>query len=569
MEIQQYEFGEVRMRATVEQNPFDVSFTAQVDGPEGCTRVTGFFDGEDTFAFRFLPLASGDYRYTTRSPVPELDGKTGIFHCVPAREGRHGPVRVRDRYWFAYADGTPNFEVGTTCYAWIHQSPALQQQTLDTLAQGYFNKIRMCVFPKWFDYNHREPELYPFAGNPKNGFDYDQPNIAFFRHLEEAVGKLEALGIQADMILFHPYEADHWRFNYMTEEQDRRYLRYVIARLSAYSNVWWSLANEYDLIKTGYKQKLSAWKTLLRFVRSQDPYGHLTSIHQFSRMYDHRDPNITHCSIQRTETYLTAEYTDTWRRTFGKPVVVDECAYEGNLNALWGGITARELVRRFWEATARGGYMGHGETYQGENIWWSHGGTLQGESPARIRFLRQVMERCPDIRLTCESGPGQLPRALAGAEVQLVYFGVNQPVTYLLQPLGSGPYKVEVLDTWNMTVEELPRPVQGPTEIALPGKPYLALLCTALQPGAAQPFTRDSTFEQMQLTLGGRRLLKLLRVLLRQNYAGIQTMTLHQVSAFAGGFLDGRAGDGILRIVNKNEFWRGLWQLMTGLMLRR
>ena len=53
----------------------------------------------------------------------------------------------------------------------------------------------------------------------------------------EAVGKLEALGIQADVILFHPYEADHWRFNYMTEEQDRRYLRYVIARLSAYSNV--------------------------------------------------------------------------------------------------------------------------------------------------------------------------------------------------------------------------------------------------------------------------------------------------------------------------------------------
>lgn len=46
-------------------------------------------------------------------------------------------------------------------------------------------------------------------------------------------------------------------------------------------------------------------------------------------------------------------------------VVLDECAYEGNFNALWGGITARELVRRFWEATARGGYMGHRETYQG------------------------------------------------------------------------------------------------------------------------------------------------------------------------------------------------------------
>lgn len=105
MEIRQYEFGEVRLHAAVEHNPFDVSFTARVQGPEGCTQVPGFFDGEDTFAFRFLPLAPGDYRYTTRSPVPELDGKTGTFHCIPAREGRHGPVRIRDR--FAYADGTP------------------------------------------------------------------------------------------------------------------------------------------------------------------------------------------------------------------------------------------------------------------------------------------------------------------------------------------------------------------------------------------------------------------------------------------------------------------------------
>lgn len=46
-------------------------------------------------------------------------------------------------------------------------------------------------------------------------------------------------------------------------------------------------------------------------------------------------------------------------------------------------------------------------------------------------------------------------------------------------------------------------------------------------------------------------------------------MTLHQISAFAGGFLDGQVGDGILRIVNWNEFWRGLWQLVSGLLLHR
>jgi len=34
----------------------------------------------------------------------------------------------------------------------------------------------------------------------------------------------------------------------MPAAADDRYLRYVIARLAAYRNVWWSLANEYDFL---------------------------------------------------------------------------------------------------------------------------------------------------------------------------------------------------------------------------------------------------------------------------------------------------------------------------------
>ena len=32
----------------------------------------------------------------------------------------------------------------------------------------------------------------------------------------------------------------------MPAEADDRYLRYAVARLAAYRNVWWSLANECD-----------------------------------------------------------------------------------------------------------------------------------------------------------------------------------------------------------------------------------------------------------------------------------------------------------------------------------
>ena len=74
-----------------------------------------------------------------------------------------GPVGVRDTYHFAYADGTPYHQVGTTCYAWAHQGDQLEEQTLEALAAAPFNKIRMCLFPKHYAYNLNEPEYLPFV----------------------------------------------------------------------------------------------------------------------------------------------------------------------------------------------------------------------------------------------------------------------------------------------------------------------------------------------------------------------------------------------------------------------
>ena len=104
----------------------------------------------------------GEWSYTTASNAPELSGKSGRFSCTAALAGAHGPVRVANTHHFAYADGTPFFPFGTTCYAWMHQSEELQRQTLETLRTAPFNKIRMCVFPKSYQYNHNEPALYPF-----------------------------------------------------------------------------------------------------------------------------------------------------------------------------------------------------------------------------------------------------------------------------------------------------------------------------------------------------------------------------------------------------------------------
>ena len=80
-----------------------------------------------------------------------------------------------------------------------------------------------------------------------NSWQLDRFNPAHFRHIESCILKLQRLGIEADLIMMHPY--DRWGFSCMTAGQDDLYWRYCIARFSAFRNVWWSLANEYDLLK--------------------------------------------------------------------------------------------------------------------------------------------------------------------------------------------------------------------------------------------------------------------------------------------------------------------------------
>lgn len=53
------------------------------------------------------------------------------------------------------------------------------------------------------------------------------------------------------------------------------------------------------------------------------------------KFYDYTRPWITRCSIQRTDLYKTAENTLEWRTRYGKPIVLDETAYEGNIAFGW------------------------------------------------------------------------------------------------------------------------------------------------------------------------------------------------------------------------------------------
>lgn len=493
-QIEKYKIFDVELSGTKEGNPFtDIDVTAEFTN--GVTKVVtkGFYKDNGTYGVRFMPQAEGTWKYVVHSNDPALEGKTGEFTCTPASENNHGRVCLKkdvikkdapnfyvteDEFHFAYEDGTRFQPFGTTCYAWVNQPEEVQEKTLATMAKSPFNKVRMCIFPKHYSYNHNDPDSYAFIGNAQDGFDFTKFNNDFFTHLEKRIAQLDEIGVEADIILLHPY--DRWGFSKMTTEQDIFYLTYVVRRLSHFKNVWWSMANEYDLMPW---KSVEDWETYAKVVIENDPYGHLRSIHNCVPLYDHNRPWITHVSVQRVDVYKTAECVTDWREKYRKPVIVDEVGYEGNIDFGWGSLTAEELTRRFWEGYVRGGYMSHGETYvdKGDQIWWAHGGELYGDSIERIAFLKEVMANAPEdaepLKLTPENHEENWDSICLhdGDEWFLYYYGFFRPL-YRNYTLPAGKkYKIELIDTWNMTTEELEGEFEGKIRIKMGAKQYMAV----------------------------------------------------------------------------------------------
>ena len=505
------------------------------DGKE--LSVKGFYAGGGLYKVRFLPEEAGTWQYTITGDGTErpLTGtlevtaqETGETQAEGAKQGPqgsalHGPVRACGTH-LKHADGTWFYSFGTTVYALAHQSEALMNETFETLADAPFNKVRMCVFPKHYNYNHNNPRYYAFERSAAgegltfeaqegdqvagmsdakdtsvNNWDVNRPCFAFWDAFEDKLLRLQDLGIEADLILFHPY--DRWGFANMPQQDNLIYLDYLLRRLAAFPNVWWSLANEYDLCLA---KSLQDWEEIEQFVAEHDPYHHMLSNHNCFKPWDWSRQNVTHVSWQTRELYRVQALL----KEYGKPVLIDECRYEGNVPESWGNISGRSMAQRFWQVTVCGGYCTHGETFypgtkeaefntqtgESEVVWWARGGRLHGESPARIAFLKEIIDSLPQtpegfrgfLKALLAMSPAEQERFLAfntayegkvgDGDAFLIYKDTECSSLADLSLPTDKTYRIEVIDTWEMTRETVQTGASGKVQVRLPGKEYMAVL---------------------------------------------------------------------------------------------
>lgn len=510
-EVERWGRFEASFKADVKGNPFDVALTATFSGPDTTFTVRGFYDGDGVYKVRFMPVKQGRWTYKTSSAVAALDGREGSFTCVAPGKDNHGPVTTDGTYGFKYADGKRYYPVGTTSYDWMHAGGDYPARTIRSLDKAGFNKVRMLLVVQNFDFGYPEPALYPFElkkksrgedGKTRFEWDYTRFNPEYFAHVERCIDSLAAIGVEADLVLFHPYDDGRWDFDKMPMDVNLRYAAYVTARLGAFRNVWWSLANEYDFMR---HLTIADWDSITRTVDEGDPYGHLLSIHSHTaKYYKYWEPVYTHASVQDQAPVEDFGRAAIVRNIYKKPVIFDEVLYEGNMRNRWGSLSGEEMLHRMWQGLIAGTYVTHGECYQDSPTdyvrdFLAVGGEFQGEAWKRIKFMRSVLDAMP--------GPMQLSdsswdpyTSSAGENYYIVYLGkrISHEWTFDL-PVKNGPYprlkegqkfKVEILDTWNMTVTQYPDTFETTApvgdrvydkhhgKVRLPGLPYLLLRIT-------------------------------------------------------------------------------------------
>ena len=509
--MKQYEMMELEYQAPAPAgSAVDVDLTATFTSSDGHSQtVSGFYAGNGEYRVRFYPRFAGQYHYQVSGVVTD----TGDLVCQPADETATGIIRAAGTH-FKTESGHWFYPFGTTVYALAHQSEAVIEETFRSLTAAPFNKVRLCIFPKWYEFNHRESRWLPFK---KDGdqFNVDQPVWAYWDNLDRVIARLNQLGIQADLILFHPY--DHWGLAKLNTKQCLTYLNYVIRRFSAYPNIWWSLANEYDLLPFKKEQ----WLAIADYLHQNDPYHHLLSNHHMVIPWDFNNPATTHICVQ----IKNVDYVSRTIRKFQKPMMVDECRYEGNINDEWGNISAFEMVNRFWKVITQGAYCTHGETYLSPDniLWWAAGGKLKGESPARIAFLKKIVESLPgplefagndmneekynQLKARAAKHPADFPGfahyMLAKLDWQqaeslmnsnrefigkcpnnsafLYYYDRHCTARPTINLPTDGKYQIEVIDSWQMTKKMVVAGVNGQITVSLPGKEGMAILARRIE----------------------------------------------------------------------------------------
>jgi hypothetical protein len=411
--VEVYDFLE--LTATIEspqiQNPFtDAALRGRFELADGSRywQVDGFCDSEDgsVYRIRFMPPTAGDYRYLVEyRHGADRKAASGTFHAF--KGNRRGPIRVDAKYpWHFVWEGTGEhyFFNGTTAY-WLMgwSDEKVIQSSIERLHWLKINRMRVTVAgrtnlaygepvmvgEKWTSFLTPWPAQMPDdLYHP--GFDYSRFYLPHWQRLDRMLRFARERDIIISLVLDMNDSKTHPDAG---SEDERRFLRYVVARLGAFSNITWDLGDDLDHFRT------DSWTHRTgEMIEDSDPYHHLATSHPINNR--HQDLTASWFGFTSFQEWSRQQHTFMLlqrrrQKALGRiiPQTNEEYGYEDHY-PLWsqglGSDSADVLRRTAWDIVMAGGYQTTGESARrGTNIWPdTGGGWLNGRGDDNMTMLQ-------------------------------------------------------------------------------------------------------------------------------------------------------------------------------------
>lgn len=370
---------------------FDVLFT----DPAGKTlRVPGFWKGGKQWCVRYWSANPGTHHYKTEcsNPIDKgLNAVSGEVKISPSNGAndqlKHGPLRVADDHrHLAYRDGKPFFWLADTWWLGLTKRLSFedfQKLAADRKAKGF--NVVLIVAGLYPDLPPLDPRGVNEAGLPwEKGYARIRPE-----YFDAADRRIEYLVDQG----FTPMIVGAWGFHLpvMGQEKMQQHWRYLIARWGALPVVWCAsgettMAYYLERDPKPVAEKLKAgWSNIIRFIRREDPYHRLLTLHPSHMKRDSID-DLTLIDFYFHHSGHTSPAADhgalpwkEWRLKPTMPMINAENRYEGLYYR--GMISTDDTRQAIWAYLVNSGFAG--ASYGVNGVWQANRlGEPHGKSPA-------------------------------------------------------------------------------------------------------------------------------------------------------------------------------------------
>lgn len=301
-------------KASHQGNPYDVVATATfTHDSSGERRTTGmYYDGGDTWAFRFTATRPGRWTFSTSSPDPDLDGHRGSVSIEPNPKS-YGFVTHVGNKWARPAGATGELEAFVPQFV-MYESPdrfhnrpdRIDAHIRTALVEHGFTGFHVHVGTRWFDL--RKTSSTDVESDDPN------PDPRTFEALELLITKTHAAGGVVHLWAWGDDQRHdtptRWGIN---GKVDRRLQRYIAARLGPLPG--WTMGYGFDLWEWVEGEQLAQWH---RHLHEHFGWPHMLGARAGKNSLDQLTEALDYSSYeQHRPDYDT--YVKTIERRPGKP----------------------------------------------------------------------------------------------------------------------------------------------------------------------------------------------------------------------------------------------------------